>query len=380
MPTNVLEQESQDQQGQADLPVQTEGAGEAEQEDLLHDPDDLELAEARRAAAEGEQQEGEGGAGEEDAAAAGLTGPEEGQGPEQEADQGEQLARQGSGSPMIPKARFDEVLRQAQEARERAIYLEGALQARQQQGRQQGQQQAQKSIPQMIQEARAHKAAAAKRFDDGQISMSEYERVRDQVDDHVATLRSRAYALTQRQIEEQRRRSQPRQPQQPATPQVSLADQHLLEQQATDLYAGHPYLEAMSDADMQVLKQMAYAEAQRQGRPYGSTLADTYHLRQHVARLSDLMGPTWYPAHKPQQQASTSAKQPGGQQQTGSGLSAQAQARLQKMEQAAGHPPNTNDMGAAGRSEHISDEQIMGMSDEDIAALPARVRHRLIGG
>lgn len=397
----TTKREDQDQDNQT-IDV-TEGQGsepvpQAQDISVLADPDLLELQEAERlakaeAAGEGEDGEGDDGdhdgegnaaAGQEAQAEPGTGGQAE---PKAEAEGGtpadapEGKDGQQPQSVMIPKARFDEVYRQNQENHEQVLYLKGALEALKGQvsqtaagGGQQNQPAPQPTIADQIKAEQAKVLQAAKDFDDGKISLTDYKQIELAVEGNVTGLRERGYRQT---MEQEFARRQPKQ--QPSEQQVSFADQQLLERQANQLLEQHPYLRHMSNNGFEkhtnALVAMAYQEAELMGQPYGSGPAETHRLRAHVARLSDRIGPDWFPDLQPSQQPQP-ASNPNP-----APLSQRAQQRVEKMALAGQMPPNTNQMGSGGQATGLpSEADLMNMTEEEIAALPRETQERILAG
>lgn len=77
--------------------------------------------------------------------------------------------------------------------------------------------------------------------------------------------------------------------------QPSLADAQIIEEQIAELGQKHPWVEHLTEAELQHLTRIAYTEAAAAGRPYGKGNAESMRLRAHVAELSDRWGPTWHP-------------------------------------------------------------------------------------
>lgn len=355
------------------------------------DPDAAELAAALKAVEEEDAAAGGGGQ-----APDGQSGGDPAAEPEPTR---EGVPAQGQGEPQqpqgarqepdpVPYARFREVNEAARLARERAIYLEGQMEAlraalgqqgqKPQQAGQQPQQQAEPSIPERIEAERQRLLDATTQYDEGKISLSQLERVRFQTDDAIAQLR-----------EEALRRAAAAAAPQAESLHPSLADETILQYQLTQLEQAHPALRMMSDADIEVLGQMARTEAARQGRPIGVGPRETLRLRQMAAELADVMAPRWYPNSAPQPGTAPNGAAPPATQQTAGqpgapagqqALSPAAQSRLQKLNMAAAMPPDTHSMGGAGRADHLSDASIEAMSDEEILALPPSLRNRYLDG
>jgi hypothetical protein len=161
-------------------------------------------------------------------------------------------------------------------------------------------------------------------------------------------------------------------------PQESLADQAIVTAHTNSLYAKHPYAAVLTDQQAQFLAGIAAQELAATGQPVTAGAAGDMRLREAVAALSDFYGPRW--GLKPatpapgsvQQQQNPNPAQPGG-------LSDKARAAMAKMDLAAGLPPDTRAMGTASQGTDLSSAAIEAMDEEQIAALPAATRHRLLG-
>lgn len=345
--------------------------------DTLPDPDDAEL-QAARAAVEAETSgAAEPTGNEEGSQDAGNGAPDAGLQELQQQHAAEQDGQQdpAAPAPMIPKARLDEVLQKAQEARDAALYWKGVAEARAAAGQPQGQQPQQQAEQQpqapdfeaQIKAERDKVLDAARRYDEGEITYSELKQSEIAAEDTIATLRKQA---------EQQHTASQKPAYDPSDPKNwALSDQQYLEQQERKLLAEHPNLGAMNETQVQALVRLAYQEAHAIGRPFGVGPAETARLREHIATLSDVYGPRWGV------QVPTKPAIQGGQKPQQPQLSPQAQARVGKMALQTQLPPDTNGMGqGAAPNQQISDADIMRMSDEEIAALPPAMRNRLLGG
>lgn len=274
--------------------------------------------------------------------------------------------------PAIPYARFQEVVQRAREAEHRLAMAQGAISVLTKQTgatAPAAPSQAQETAPPPAQNSQATIAAkeaelfaAAEKFDAGEITMAELKRLESRITGEIFAMRGEALL---------ERVPQP-QPQAP-----SITDQMLANRQLEELYAKHPYAAALSEQQAEALAEKAHAEAQAKGQPYGGGLAETMRLREHIAVLSDVYGPVWGiapQAARPSQQQPAATPPASG----AGGMSAAAQARLNKLNLAASHPPETAALGSGGGSDEFSESRIMAMSDDEIAALPASVQERLL--
>lgn len=271
----------------------------------------------------------------------------------------------------VPYERFQQVNRRARTLEEENAYLKGALAVLKEQGGspaapapdQQGRQPAAPAAntpEQAIAAAEERAIEAARRFDTGEITAEELTRVQTQAAREIATAQVAAAMQATRPA---------------ASAPSSMTDEILLEQHVQQLEANVPVLKALNAQQMNFLRMTAEAEAAAAGQPYQATPRDTMRLREHVANLATAMAPYWgiqAPAAPPGQTAPQNGTQPPRQQ----GLSPSAQNRLRKMDMAAGLPPDIARMGQTAGSGDLTDQQLLAMSDDEIAALPPTVRAR----
>lgn len=275
-------------------------------------------------------------------------------------------APQGEGEPtMIPKARLDEVLGKSSAKDLEIARLQGENQALRMvtkpaaPGASPAQQQQAPSLDQQVSNLRGQQDALAKKFDDGEIAMAEFNRENRKLEDQVFALREQAL------VEKARPAHQPQ--------QASTAPDMRLEEKFDELESQHPYLKApevMRDDRWQFL----LTEAADQLRAEGVVFADgllparqRFQLSERVAQLSDTYGPIWG-AKAPAQQPSAPAAKPG--------LSPQGQARANKLEAAAAAPPDINRLTPQGGQAEYTEDMVANMTDDEILALPSSVRAR----
>lgn len=269
---------------------------------------------------------------------------------------------------MIPKARFDQEARRRGQVEQENAYLRGqveALQAGRQPVTEQGQQQPQ--APQQdpaeaeVTAMQAEIDAAATRFDNGEITLKEFKAIEVPHMRRIAALEAERAAAAVA----------------PA-PQQSLADQEISRVYLARLAEAHPYVDGLTEQHVARLAERAQLDRQLEGKPpFGNDPRSVMELQAAVAKLSDEWGPKWglpkrAPAQQQQQQQRPNPASPAG-------LSPQASARLQKMDLAAGHPPDTSALGTGVQDDAMSDATILNLDDEAIAALPSTVRARFIG-
>jgi hypothetical protein len=201
----------------------------------------------------------------------------------------------------------------------------------------------------------------AKRYDQGEITLSEYEAFRMEREDQI-----QAIHLQRVQETVARQATQP-----------SMADEAMLSAHAQQLDQQYPYLPAMSQEQLFKLRDMAVFQAQQEGRPFGNSANDTRRLRETVAQLSVGFGPAWGVQLPASSEGNTQATRKAS---GAPPMSEAAAARLRKHGMAADMPPDTNNMGTAGNGEVFTDQRIAQMTDEEIMALPPTVRQRFLSG
>jgi len=274
---------------------------------------------------------------------------------------------------MIPKARFDDVNNAKNEAERQAAYWRGQAEARSQAQPTVAQQPPPvvETPEQKIAAIRTERSALAKKFDDGELTASEWDAQRLALEDKETTVREAAM------LERLRPAAQP-----PAPAPTPAGESLTLSDHTARLETAHPYVSLIdNDADFEFLKSRAAADLIAQGKlgqsgvPVGEI--QIYEMRKRVAELSDQFGPAMT--------GKTLAEVTGQPQtppvQTPPALSPEAQARASKLNLQATLPPDITAMtGTPGApSGEVSDAQLENMSDEDIGKLPVGVRNKLLG-
>lgn len=380
-----------DQQGQ---PAQQDQAPAPPSIDQIRDPDDRALAEAEAAL----RAEEEAKAATEAAQQAEDEPPiEQGQ-PGQQEQPGQQSAPR-----MVPIERLSQLARVARVLKEKVAYLEGktvalsegrgtvqpAPNGQSQPAPQQAPQQppAQQDFKALIAEERKRLKDAAALVDKGDMTMAEYAAINEQVDDRIADLRTQSFEASRRAAEPP--------PKQPTQDEYGIADRQALENQRVFLEQNYPYLNHLSQHQMDFLVRRAYEDAAALGVPIKTGAYETARLRGMVAQLSDFYGKVWHPNLQVQPAATRQAPQPqttqpatptapaaaNGQNGNIPGLSPQAAARLSKMQKGATMPPDPTTMGSAASTSALpTEEQILQMTEEQIAALPATTLEGILSG
>ena len=166
-------------------------------------------------------------------------------------------------------------------------------------------------------------------------------------------------------------------------PQVGLADAAHMNAVTVELEQQHPWCMELRDAEFAHLEAIATDTLAKMGQPVNpGSLQDALRVRHFVAQMSDVFGPWFFPEriatvqarHAQAQQAAQQAA--ASQPQQTSATSARAQPSFAA--RYAAHPPQLTGVGSAGEPQNVTEDQIAQMSTEEIAALPASVRARLL--
>lgn len=273
---------------------------------------------------------------------------------------------------MVPAARLAVMARERNELRDQLLNAQGQIEALRSQppagATRQPAVDQQPTLQEHLNVQLAAKLETARRFDRGEVTMEEATRAQQVADDVIATIRAQ-HLLAHIQA------NQPVQ-----TPALGLADSKLLDEHLVQMAGQHPWTTILNENDIAYLEKVAREEATALGRPIGKGAAETYRLRQATAELSDAFGPRWYPdyrvqAPQPHQQSAAPVQAPRG-----NGVNPRVAQTQAALELAARQPPNAAGIGSA-RSPESSDPteaQIEAMSEDEIMALPARVRARLL--
>lgn len=212
----------------------------------------------------------------------------------------------------------------------------------------------------VIAAAEARAMEAAERFDTGEISATELTRIQ------TAAAKEIAAAQVQMAM-----RSAP-------AASESVTDQMVMAAHVERLENENPVLREINQQQLQFLAETAHREAAAAGQPYRAGPRDTMRLREHVARLANAFAPHWGIQARAAQPAAPASNNQQPKPGPKPGLSPAAQQRLGKMDMAAGLPPDTARMGSTAATDQISEAALMAMSDDEIAALPATVRARVL--
>lgn len=151
-------------------------------------------------------------------------------------------------------------------------------------------------------------------------------------------------------------------------PQTVVMDAQI-ETNLVELETKYPVISTLDEQQMQGFVQRAYQQAEEEGKPIGSGALETMRLHNMAAKSAHEHFAQFYrPAPTKQADKPTKELSPAGQTPGKTGLSPQAQARADKMDLAATHPPDINQIGSAAEGT-LNDDQILakmqGMSEED---------------
>ena len=328
----------------------------AEQPATIVDVDLQELNEARAAAKAEEEAKGQDEGRQEETTEAPAD-----ETPPQDQSKGKQPA------PMIPKARLDEVLSERDKHLQEAAYWRGVAESRV--GKPTDGQPPQEppiTPEQHLAAIRLQQEALAKKFDEGELTMTDYVKQSHALDDLAQSVREDALLAKVK----------------PAA-QPNSSDDFGLASETARLEEAHPWVKVLeqipnNDADWNYLRGVAISNLASRGIDAAAGKYGTYQLRREIAELADQYGPTLFgPRAKAAGLTLPDASQ---QQQQKPALSPTAQARQAKLGTMASAPPNIAGMSGAGADTGMpSAARIEEMSDDDIGNLPDSVRRKLLG-
>ncbi|WP_341702619.1 hypothetical protein [Ferrovibrio sp.] len=261
---------------------------------------------------------------------------------------------------MIPKARLDEVLGKLDEAARQNAYLQGKLDqaaAQPQPAKPAGEPPKAEPTPdQILAGIEAEKLDLAEKYDRGEISTAEWKKREIELDRKGRQVQQDMLAPA---------RAEPA----PAQTKDDLA----LDLATAELEKRHPYSTLITEeSDWAFLEGKARQQLVAAGEVLDGSARAALLLRTTMAQLTDTYGP-----HMTGKVIEKPATKPVGQQQHQP--SGTAAARGAKLTMADGLPPDINNLGgSAASSTEISEADILGMTDEDIAALPEATRRRIL--
>lgn len=351
-----------DQPAQVTAPAETPPAPEPE----LTDPDLIELREAEAAAKVEE-------------AAAQATGTEQASGtpapaPVSATPTGQQQppAAPAARVPVVPKPRFDQVLKERDEAREQAAYHRGIAEARAPAGQPASAQQqpTAQSPEQRLAGIATEVDALAKKFDDGEITMADFKKQERALTTREQAIREEALLAKVPQSK------------------ASGGDNALyLEDLTTKIIDQHPWVgvfdQVGSKSDWAYLEATARERLAERGTELAPGALGSATLRREMAAVADELGPVLLTARAQAQGLSLpgqTAPQPAPQPQppAKAPLSSTAQNRLDKLVQQGSAPPNLSAMSGANGPAGITDAAIEAMTEDQFLALPAATQARIL--
>jgi len=342
------------------------------------DPDLIELRNARTAAtAEGADAQGEANADGQPVQPGSDTQPAGEDTPPARQNQDDPTVEASASEPgnetvMIPKPRFDEALERASKAELEAARLQGRLEAMSGLVQQSAGGQAHPGQPQPQSDPRQERIGAidgeiealATRFDNGEITYAETLKQQRALESEARTLRQEIEQAKARPAAEA------------AAPQTSDL---YLDQLTAKIEREHPLLKHLNDAQFDFLAGQAGEELGGEGIALRGS-EGSFILRTRIAELSDVYGPAmltragWSAERIAAAQGVSQPKQPAQPRPPSS-----AEARREKLIQQGAMPPDIDRLNGSGSEVEPSDTDILAMTDEEIAALPAAVRQKALG-
>lgn len=349
------------------------------------DPDDIELqealeaAKAEEAAAKGEQQD-------DDQPDAESAKPDAEQASQNQNDPNAAKAAEGEDDKppgiMIPKQRFDQVNNEKAELSQQNAYLQGQIEAYkagigQPQPGQPGAKPAEPTAQDRLIDIHMKQDELSAKFDEGEITFAELTKQNRALSDQESAIREEILVAKVRPTESQ--------------PAAAQSDGDLyLDQKTIELEESYPLINVIATdtfkPQFDALVTMARTELEAEtGGPLPNSDRGKYALRQRVAEMCQDHGPVYLKrAGWTDEQIAQASGKPVAQPQPSSDpsqpqLSPESKARQAKLELAGEMPPNVASMnGNAGGSE-MTDTQIANLDDEEISALPASTRNKLLG-
>lgn len=275
--------------------------------------------------------------------------------------------------PVVPAGVLAEERRKSRALADEVLYLKGALAARTQQQPDAttqpggGGQQQQPTAAEAIQAEGTRIIAAAKQFDQGDLSMEQYKLIELQAEDRIAALRAQHLIAHVQST-------------QPAGNTVGIADAHVLEQHLERMSQEHPWSALLNDQEIDWLAAVARDEFRGRGQPITSgNHVDTLRLRQRVAELSDTFGPQWYPNHQIVQPPTNAQPQQGVTRTPAAGNQQRVQQVARLATVANNQPPSLSQAGHADTGDAaMTSDKIGTMTEDEILALPRAVRDRFL--
>lgn len=284
-------------------------------------------------------------------------------------------------SHMIPKARLDEVLGKLDEAKNAAAYYKGIADARKELGAQPTRTEtdqnnpveATKTVQELLGEINAQKMALAEKYENGEMTAPQWTAEQIKLDGQAQTLREGLLRIDADRIRAE------------AISEARNAGmEQRLDENAAVVEKDHPGLLLMPKDGEHPHWAFLREEAARSLAAEGVVLRQgdsqsmvTFHRR--MGELADRLAPGLtgkpLPAPASTTQSGTPPKPPVDNKQP----SKVATQRLEKLALSHQQPPDTGGMGSSGTKPELSDAQLTGMTDDEIANLPAATRARVKG-
>lgn len=276
---------------------------------------------------------------------------------------------------MIPKARLDEVLKERDEAKATASYFKGVVDARKEMAQAPAPAQTQtqtepvKTIPELLNDINALKLDYAKKYDEGEMTATEWMSRNIELDNQAATIRSEAS-----KIENERLRKDA-----VAEARREAMAESLVEHASQQDVAHPSLLEVKSEDHWAFLRSEAARTLSEQGiKLVADDTRSTKIFREQIARLADVYVPIWTGKPLPQTVQTTSQGAPQQTQKSGKTTTI-AEQRMAKINLSHQQPPDSGNLGSTGVKTELTDAQISRMSDDEIAGLPDATRARVKG-
>ncbi len=299
-------------------------------------------------------------------------------------------APQQQGQPiMVPKQRLDEALAAArsnavagEEWRNRALYMEGALATLRAQPPTAGTAAPATQAPAAVAPAQsvesqilaeqAKMIEAAEKFDRGEILATDLKRVEISASNIIQGLREQA--LYQAMMSKM------------PVPQAGLADSQLMDTATADLENRHPWTFELRPHEFAWLENVAVDFFRGLGQPItAGNPTDAMKVRNLLAQMTEVFGPWMFPsriAQVEERRRMLAAQQQTQQQQqpapVGNGRGAVIENVPPFAQRYAAHPPNMQGAGITQLPENVSEDRVNNMTTEEIMALPADVRARIL--
>lgn len=291
-------------------------------------------------------------------------------------------------SPMIPKARLDQVLQERDQYRTQLQYLQGVVDTQTKMigtGKEApkadatgtnaapaangGTAQTSDDFNAKIEAAEARKIEVAKKYEDGELNTVQYQEQLVQVDREIRNLSNQQAEAKMAEIRN-------------TTTGASNAQlvEFQVTQAAKDIQAQHPFVTEIDKLPQHIAKgiwtqidQEAQQHLIEQGiNPRDGSAASRIALVQVKAELADRYGPQFTGKTLEQLKGTQQGSQPAPAADGKQPLSPIAKAREEKLALAQNQPPATADMGASGTANELTAAQIESMDDDALADLLAR--------